>query len=178
MKSTLGISAAAVSCFCALCAASGESGGASGGSSSGAVRNVVVSRSGDLKIETGSGKYFTGSVQIAGQFQREDPSRVTGAIVSFTPGARTAWHTHPAGQTLIVTEGVGLVQNWGGSAQQIRKGDVIWIPPGVKHWHGATASDAMTHIAIQEKVNGSNVDWLEHVSDDQYNQEKGGSLSR
>ena len=171
MKSTFGISAAAISCFCALCAASSEPGGF-GSSAQGSTRNVVVSRKADLKIEKGPEKYFTGSVQIAGLFQREDPSRVTGAIVSFEPGARTAWHTHPAGQTLIVTEGIGLVQNWGGAVQEIQSGDIIWIPPGVKHWHGASGRHAMSHVAIQEKVNGLNVEWMEHVSDQQYNQVK------
>jgi quercetin dioxygenase-like cupin family protein len=170
MKSIFAISAAALSCFCALCAASAET----GGPASGATPGVVVARKADLKIEPGPEKYFTGRVQIAGQFQREEPSRVTGAIVSFTPGARTAWHTHPAGQTLIVTDGIGLVQNWGGSVQEIRSGDVIWIPPGVKHWHGATGSDAMTHIAIQEKVNGSNVEWMEYVTEEQFTQANGG----
>jgi quercetin dioxygenase-like cupin family protein len=121
-----------------------------------------------LKIEAGPEKYFTGRVQIAGQFQREEPSRVTGAIVSFQPGARTAWHSHPAGQTLIVTKGAGFVQSWGGPRQEIREGDIVWTPPGVKHWHGASIGSAMSHVAIQEKIDGKNVEWMELVTDEQY----------
>ena len=153
MKSAFGIAVAAMSCLCVLSAAAAAPPGSSVDAAPGSAPGVLVSRRAELEIVPGSEKYFSGRVQIAGQFQREHPSRVTGAIVSFTPGAHTAWHSHPAGQTLIVTEGIGLVQNWGGSVQEIRAGDVIWIPPGVKHWHGATGSDAMTHIAIQEKVN-------------------------
>jgi quercetin dioxygenase-like cupin family protein len=96
------------------------------------------------------------------------PGRTSGGLVTFEPGARSAWHTHPVGQILIVTAGVGHVQRWGGPIEEIRPGDVIWIPPGVKHWHGATASTGMTHIAIQEQLDGKVVDWMEKVSDEQY----------
>ena len=101
-------------------------------------------------------------------FQAHDPARAAGASVTFEPGARTAWHTHPLGQTLIVTAGCGWVQRWGGPVEEIRPGDVVWFPPGVKHWHGATPTTAMTHIAIQEKLDGKVVDWMEHVTDEQY----------
>ena len=107
-------------------------------------------------------------VRIDPLFQAQDPARVAGASVTFEPGARTAWHTHPLGQTLIVTAGSGLTQRWGGPIEPIRPGDVVWFPPGEKHWHGATPTTAMTHIAVQEKVNGKAVDWMEQVSDDQY----------
>ncbi len=105
---------------------------------------------------------------LSGSPAPPDPARVLGASVTFEPGARTAWHTHPLGQTLIVTAGSGLAQRWGGPIEAIRPGDVIWIPPGEKHWHGATATTAMTHIAIQERLNGKAVDWMEKVSDEQY----------
>jgi quercetin dioxygenase-like cupin family protein len=101
-------------------------------------------------------------------FEPADPARVVGANVTFEPGARTAWHTHPLGQTLIVTYGRGWAQLWGGPVEEIRPGDVIWFAPGEKHWHGAAATSAMTHIAIQEKLNGKTVDWMEQVSDEQY----------
>ena len=101
-------------------------------------------------------------------FQAPDPARVSGASVTFEPGARTAWHTHPLGQTLVITSGFGWVQREGGSIEEVRPGDVVWFPPGLKHWHGATLTTAMTHIAIQESINGKNVDWLEHVNDEQY----------
>src|SRR5438093_11387253 len=101
-------------------------------------------------------------------FQAPDPARTVGALVTFEPGARTAWHTHPLGQTLIVTQGVGLVQRWGGPIQEIRPGDVVWIPAGEKHWHGATPATGMSHVAIGEQLDGKSVDWLEKVSDAQY----------
>jgi quercetin dioxygenase-like cupin family protein len=107
-------------------------------------------------------------VRIDPLFQANDPARVVSASVTFEPGARTAWHTHPLGQTLIVTSGRGLAQRWGGPVEQILPGDVIWFPPGEKHWHGATATTAMTHIAIQERFDGKTVDWMEKVSDEQY----------
>lgn len=112
---------------------------------------------------------FTGFVGIEPLFQANEPSRLAGFRVTFAPGARTAWHTHPAGQTLIVTAGVGLVQQWGSPTQEIRPGDVVRIPPGQKHWHGASANNAMTHIALLEQLNGKTVDWMEKVSDAQYN---------
>ena len=117
---------------------------------------------------TGSAAYFTGAVRIDPLVEAPAPARVVGASVTFEPGARTAWHTHPLGQTLIVTAGRGCVQLEGSAPQHIRPGDVVWIPPGEKHWHGASATTAMTHIAIQEKQDGKTVDWLEHVSDAQY----------
>ncbi|MGO4126830.1 cupin domain-containing protein [Inquilinus sp. YAF38] len=118
--------------------------------------------------QPGPAEYFTGTVRIASRFQRTDPARVGGAIVSFEAGARTAWHTHPLGQTLIVTAGQGWIQREGGPVEEIRPGDVVWIPPGEKHWHGATATTAMTHVAVAESLGGKSVDWLEHVTDVQY----------
>jgi len=116
----------------------------------------------------GPSEWFTGAVRIDQPFQASDPARVNGAIVTFEPGARTAWHTHPLGQTLIVTSGCGRVQRWGGVIEEIRPGDIIWFAPGEKHWHGAAPATAMTHLAIQERLHGKAVDWLEHVSDEQY----------
>ncbi|MDE1146582.1 MAG: cupin domain-containing protein [Azospirillaceae bacterium] len=116
----------------------------------------------------GSPQTFTGSVVVDSLFSTADPSHVSGGHVTFAPGARSAWHTHPAGQILIVTAGTGWIQEWGGEKREIKPGDVIWIPPGVKHWHGATATNGMSHIAIQDTVDGRNVDWLEQVSDAQY----------
>jgi quercetin dioxygenase-like cupin family protein len=116
----------------------------------------------------GPAAYFTGTVRIDPLFEAPEPARVRGATVTFEPGARTAWHTHPLGQTLIVTSGMGWAQRWDGPIEEIRPGDVVWFAPGEKHWHGATAMTAMTHIAIQESLNGKPVDWLEHVSDEQY----------
>jgi quercetin dioxygenase-like cupin family protein len=129
---------------------------------------VVVTRAGSQPSGTGSADNFTDSVRVDSRFQRNAPARIGGGIVTFEPGARTAWHTHPLGQTLIVTAGVGLVQNWGGPIQEIRPGDVVWIPPGVKHWHGATATTGMTHIAIAEALDSKSVAWMEQVSDEQY----------
>ncbi len=117
---------------------------------------------------TGPAAYFTGTVRVDPLFEAPEPARGRGAWVTFEPGARTAWHTHPLGQTLIVTAGCGRAQRWGGPIEEIRPGDVIWFPPGEKHWHGASATTAMTHIAIQEQLDGAAVDWLEHVSDEQY----------
>ena len=111
---------------------------------------------------------FTGSVRVDPLFEAAEPSRTSGGHVTFEPGARSAWHSHPAGQTLIVTSGTGWVQERNGQKREIKPGDVIWTPPGVKHWHGATATNGMSHIAIQESVNGKNVEWMEKVSDDQY----------
>jgi len=127
-----------------------------------------IKRNGSQPSSKGPAEWFTGMVRIDSPFKGTDPARVTGAIVTFEPGARTAWHTHPLGQTLIVTAGCGLAQRWGGPIEQIRPGDVIWFPPGEKHWHGATATTAKTHIAIQEQLDGKAVDWMEHVSDEQY----------
>jgi len=130
--------------------------------------NMEVTRKADLKNVDGPAEYFTGKVTITGQFQRDAPSRVGGAIVRFEPGARTAWHKHPLGQTLIVTEGVGLTQVEGGPVLEFYAGDILWCPADQKHWHGATATEAMTHIAIQESQNGSPVTWMEKVTDEQY----------
>jgi len=127
-----------------------------------------IKRSGSQPSAKGPAEYFTGTVRIDALFEAHDPARTLGASVTFEPGARTAWHTHPLGQTLIVTAGCGLAQRWGGSIEQIRPGDVVWFAPGQKHWHGATATTAMTHIAIQEQLDGKTVDWLEQVSDEQY----------
>lgn len=127
-----------------------------------------IQRAGSQPSNRGSADYFSGSVRIDPLIKTEAPARVQGAWVTFEPGARTAWHTHPLGQTLIVTSGAGWVQRWGGPREEIRPGDVVWFPPGEKHWHGATETTAMSHIAVQEALNGSPVEWLEHVSDEQY----------
>jgi quercetin dioxygenase-like cupin family protein len=131
-------------------------------------QTMDIKRSGLQPSGKGSAEYFTGTVRVDPLFQATAPARAFGASVTFEPGARTAWHTHPLGQTLIVTAGCGLAQRWGGPVEQIRPGDVVWFPPGEKHWHGATATTAMTHIAIQEQLDGKVVDWMEQVSDEQY----------
>lgn len=127
-----------------------------------------IKRSGLRPSTKGQAEYFTGTVRIDPLIETQEPARVSGVNVTFEPGARSAWHTHPLGQTLIVTFGSGLVQRWGGPIEEIRPGDVVWIPPHEKHWHGATPKTAMMHIAIQEKLDGKNVDWEEKVSDEQY----------
>ena len=127
-----------------------------------------IQRNGSRPSGTAPAEWFTGSVRIDPLFQREDPARVAGATVTFEPGARTAWHTHPLGQSLVVTAGVGRAQRWGGSIEEIRPGDVVWFAPGEKHWHGASPTTAMTHIAIHERLDGKTVEWLEKVTDDQY----------
>jgi quercetin dioxygenase-like cupin family protein len=129
---------------------------------------VDIKRNGSQPSAKGPTDWFAGTVRIDPLFQASDPARTAGAYVTFEPGARTAWHTHPLGQTLIVTCGVGRVQRWGSPIEEIRPGDVVWFPPGEKHWHGASPTKAMTHIAIQEAQNGKVVDWMEHVSDEQY----------
>ena len=116
----------------------------------------------------GPAEYFTSTVRIDQLFKAPSPARASGAYVTFDPGARSNWHTHPLGQTLIVTAGCGCVQSWGGPIKVIRPGDVIWCPPGEKHWHGATATTAMTHIAILEHKDGKNVEWMERVTDAEY----------
>jgi quercetin dioxygenase-like cupin family protein len=131
-------------------------------------REMEITRKQDMKTVDGPAEYFTGKVTVTGQFQRPDPSRVGGAIVHFEPGARTAWHSHPAGQTLIVTEGVGWTQIEGGPKLEFHAGDILWCPAEHKHWHGATPHEAMTHIAIQETADGSPVTWMEKVTDEQY----------
>jgi len=127
-----------------------------------------IDRIGDRPSTPGAPEYFTGTVRLDPLFQAPAPARAMGAAVTFEPGARTAWHTHPLGQTLIVTAGCGCVQRWGGPIETVRPGDVVWFPPDEKHWHGATATVAMTHIAIQEALDGRAVEWLEHVNDAQY----------
>ncbi len=127
-----------------------------------------IKRSGAQPSAVGSVEYFTGSVRIDPLFQAPNPARVVGASVTFEPGARTAWHTHPLGQTLIVTAGCGWAQRDGGPVEEIRPGDVVWFAPGEKHWHGATATTGMTHFAIQEALDGKAVEWLEKVSDVHY----------
>jgi quercetin dioxygenase-like cupin family protein len=136
--------------------------------SSEGIEKMDIKRSGSQPSGKGPAEYFTGTVRIDPLFQANDPARALGASVTFEPGARTAWHTHPLGQTLIVTAGCGLVQRRGGPIEQIRPGDVVWIPPGEEHWHGATATTAMTHIAIVEQLDGKTADWMENVSDEQY----------
>ncbi|ELY6211210.1 cupin domain-containing protein [Cronobacter dublinensis] len=128
-----------------------------------------IYRCGSRASYGGPEEWFTGTVRIDPLFAANEPARASGGSVTFEPGARTAWHTHPLGQTLIVTAGFGYVQTWGETAQEIRPGDVVWIPPHEKHWHGASPTTPLTHIAIQEAQDGSVVEWLEHVSDAQYN---------
>jgi quercetin dioxygenase-like cupin family protein len=129
---------------------------------------ITITPTSSQKVITGTADRFTGSVRVQSLFDAKEPARSTGGQVTFQPGARSAWHTHPLGQILIVTDGVGWVQQWGGPVQVIRKGDVVRIPPCVKHWHGATPTTTMTHIAFQEQLDGKVVDWLEKVTDDQY----------
>jgi len=131
-------------------------------------QTIKITRRGSQHPNKGFAEYFTGSVQVQPLFPAIDPSRTSGGKVTFEPGARSAWHTHPLGQILIVTEGTGRIQQWGGPIEEIREGDIIWIPPRVKHWHGATPNTAMTHIAIQEEFRGKAVNWMEKVSDEQY----------
>ncbi|HEY3586818.1 MAG TPA: cupin domain-containing protein [Myxococcaceae bacterium] len=129
---------------------------------------MEIKRSGSQPSSRGPADWFTGSVRIDPLFQAKDPAHAAGASVTFEPGARTAWHTHPLGQTLIITAGSGWVQREGGPVEEVHPGDVVWFPPGEKHWHGATPTTGMTHIAIQEAKDGKVVDWLQHVSDEQY----------
>jgi quercetin dioxygenase-like cupin family protein len=127
-----------------------------------------INRSGSRPSGKGPAEWFTGTVRIDPLFEAPEPARARAASVTFEPGARIAWHTHPLGQALIVTFGLGWVQRWGGPIEEIRPGDVIWFAAGEKHWHGATPTTAMTHIAIQEALNGKPVDWMEKVSNEQY----------
>ncbi|RLQ89180.1 (R)-mandelonitrile lyase [Notoacmeibacter ruber] len=129
---------------------------------------MKITRSGTNPSGPGPEEYFTGIVRIDPLFQAEEPGRTSGALVTFEPGARTAWHTHPAGQTLIVTFGRGRVQREGGPVEEISQGDVVWFPAGEKHWHGASPETAMSHIAVQESIDGSPVTWMEKVSDEDY----------
>ncbi|THC46694.1 cupin domain-containing protein [Massilia sp. Mn16-1_5] len=130
--------------------------------------DLVITRNGAQASSRGPAANFTGAVRVDPLYGPQAPSRGSAAYVTFEPGARSAWHSHPLGQTLIVTAGVGRVQRWGGKVEEIRPGDVIWTPPGVKHWHGASPTTAMTHIASQELENGKAVEWMEKVSDEQY----------
>ncbi len=129
---------------------------------------MEIKRNGLQPSSNGPADWFTGRVRIDPLFQTTAPARVAGASVTFEPGARTAWHTHPLGQTLIVTAGFGRVQREGGAIEEIRPGDVVWFPPGEKHWHGASPTTSLTHIAIQENLDGKVVDWLEQVTNEQY----------
>ena len=129
---------------------------------------MEVKRSGSQPSRQGQADYFTGTVRIDPLFEAAEPARAVAASVTFEPGARTAWHTHPLGQTLVVTAGCGRAQRWDGPIEEIRPGDVIWFAPGEKHWHGAAPTTAMTHVAIQERLDGTAVHWMEKVSDEQY----------
>ena len=129
---------------------------------------MEIKRSGSQPSRKGPAEWFTGSVRVDPLFQPPEPARVSGGHVTFEPGARTAWHTHPLGQTLLITSGLGWVQREGGPIEEVRPGDVVWFPPGEKHWHGAAPTTAMTHIAIQEALDGRNVDWLEKVTEAEY----------
>ncbi|KQV32500.1 cupin [Rhizobium sp. Root1203] len=129
---------------------------------------MEIKRVGSQPSARGPSDWFTGSVRVDMLAMAPSPARVSCASVTFEPGARTAWHTHPLGQTLVVTSGFGLVQRDGGAIEEIRPGDVVWFPPGERHWHGASATTGMTHIAIQESLDGKSVDWMEHVTDGQY----------
>ena len=129
---------------------------------------MKIQKNGSHPSKPGPAEYFTGAVRVDTPFQAGDPARLEGAYVTFEPGARTAWHTHPLGQTLLVTAGLGWAQREGGPREEIRPGDVVWFEPGEKHWHGATAATAVTHVAIVERLDGKGTDWLEKVTDEQY----------
>jgi quercetin dioxygenase-like cupin family protein len=129
---------------------------------------MEIKRAGSQPSGKGPAEYFTGTVRLDPLIQAPDPARVNSTSVTFEPGARTAWHTHPFGQTLVVIAGFGRAQRWGGPLEEIRPGDVVWISPGEKHWHGASPATAMTHLAIQERLDGKAVEWMEKVTDEQY----------
>lgn len=129
---------------------------------------VTVTHAGSQPVTQGNSKNFTGSVTVQSRFQRESPAQIGGGTVTFEAGSRTAWHSHPLGQTLIITSGTGWVQEWEHPAQKIKTGDIVWIPPNVKHWHGASTSEGMSHIAIAESLEGKTVIWMEKVSESQY----------
>lgn len=137
-------------------------------STSASAQEMVINRAADQASMKPPARNFTGSVRVAPLFAERAPLTSSAGSVTFEPGARSNWHRHPAGQYLIVTSGVGRVQQWGGKVEEIRAGDVIWTPPGIKHWHGAAPTTAMTHIALQDKAGGKNVDWLDKVTDEQY----------
>lgn len=138
------------------------------GSVADSTASVTITKAGSQPARPGPATNFTGRVMVEAPFETTAPARVGGATVIFAPGARTFWHTHPLGQTLIVTEGDGRVQNWGGPVEEIAVGDIVWIPPGVKHWHGASPTAGMTHIAIREELDGNSVEWMEAVTDEQF----------
>jgi 4-carboxymuconolactone decarboxylase len=173
MTSKLTLLTATAISLCLLSAASAYADEATPVSGSAAsnepLRSITISRNGSRPCSKAPAEHFTGSVRIDPLFQLNDPSHTSGSYVTFEPGARSAWHTHPLGQTLIVTAGTGWIQQAGGEKQEIKPGDVIWIPPGVKHWHGAAATTGMTHLAIQGAAGGKNVDWMEKVTEEQYN---------
>lgn len=154
----------------ALCAAALQAGAASAEESARDGQNI--SRAGEQASIAGPEQFFTGRVRIDPVWPANEHINASGALVTFEPGARSAWHTHPAGQRLVVTSGVGLTQEWGKPVQTIRPGDVIWCPPGVKHWHGAGPATAMTHMAVTPTLEGKNVDWMEQVTDEQYTQKR------
>ena len=135
---------------------------------SGSRQSIRIIRSSEQPPQPGPAENFTGSALIDAAFQAEEPARVTGARVTFAPGARTAWHAHPLGQILIITSGAGRVRRWGEPAEEVRQGDVVWIPPGQKHWHGAAPTSSMAHIGIAEQLDGRTTEWMEQVSDEQY----------
>lgn len=162
MKKTL--ASLAVCAVAPLCEAAAEA-----TSSSSPPPAQHISRHGEQPQVTGPAQWFTGNVRVEPLFPADGPLNASGAYVSFEAGARSAWHTHPAGQRLVVVSGIGLTQEWGKPVQEIHPGDVIVCPVGVKHWHGAAPGSAMTHLAITGSVDGKNVDWMEHVTDDQYN---------
>lgn len=158
----------AASAFAQTSGGNAPPGGATSLDTTGNAQDMVISRAGSQASGKGPAQNFTGNVRVDPLFAAHAPSTVSGGQVTFEPGARSAWHTHPMGQVLVVTAGVGRVQRWGGAVQEIRPGDVVWTPAGVKHWHGAAPTTAMTHIALQETANGKNVEWLEKVTDEQY----------
>lgn len=139
------------------------------------MKSQTVTRAGAQPSSKGPGEYFTGNARVDPLFAPKGSAHFSGAYVTFEPGARSAWHTHPAGQHLIVTQGVGLTQEWDGPVVEIRAGDVVWCPPGVKHWHGAAPTTAMTHIALTGTLDGKNVEWMEKVSDEQYGKARRGA---
>jgi quercetin dioxygenase-like cupin family protein len=152
----------------AWCGLAGVAAAGTAAAQTATVQSMQITRAGSQPSRKGPTENFTGAVRIDPLFPVREPGRVSAGSVTFEPGARTAWHTHPLGQTLIITSGFGWVQREGGPIEEVRTGDVVWFPPGLKHWHGATPATAMTHIAITESLNGRNVDWMEHVSDEQY----------
>jgi len=155
-------SGAALACACAL------AGAAQAQPAAAPAEGQQIARAGSAAATAGPAEFFTGNVRVQMVWPASPGISASGGLVSFEPGARSAWHTHPAGQRLVVMSGVGLTQEWGKPVQEIRPGDVVWCPPGVKHWHGASAGEAMSHLAVTGTVDGKNVEWMEKVSDEQY----------